>query len=262
MPDLVLKKPVSPPHLPGWLARSVDDWEPGIVGLKLPKPQELRAGIQALEAMRAQTVTPAFARQCLAKLMVAFEPNTKLSAEETKMRAAVWLEANGDLPDELWAEGTTAAIKTLKWMPKPAEFRELVIDRIRRDADRLRKLERMLEEADKIDPAKPFRSEPLDVRLRCMRDSFRKIGDLAKAAKYECDLAKHEKRAPENWATRPHSASATPAPSRPAEPPKRELPSVVQAELLRGQAAVFRRQGNEGMALEAERQADVLDPPT
>jgi len=243
--------------LPGWLARAADDWQPGIVGFRLPKPSELRAGINTLHQLAAQPVTVGFAKQCLAKLMVAFEPNTKLSAEDTRMRAAVWLEVNGDLRDELWADATNEAIRNLKWMPKPAEFRELVADRLRKDADRLHKLERMLGEAERHDPKKPFEPEPFDVRLRAMRDSFRKIGNITKAANYEIQLAAHEKRVPEEWATWPQKAEAPVEKSAAPVVAKRELPPEIQAELYRSQAALLRRQGHTKMAAATERLAEI-----
>ena len=57
-------------------------------------------------------------------MMIAFEPNTKLSPEATRLRFEVWKEANGDLGNALWTEATQRAIRALKWMPKPSELRE------------------------------------------------------------------------------------------------------------------------------------------
>ena len=43
---------------------------------------------------------------------------------------------------------------------------------------------------------KPFQREPLPVRVRGLRDAFRRVGNIAKAALYERELAEIETRAP------------------------------------------------------------------
>jgi hypothetical protein len=43
------------------------------------------------------------------------------------------------------------------------------------------------------------RAELLPVRMRGLRDAFRRIGNIAKAAFYERELAEIETRAPEAW---------------------------------------------------------------
>lgn len=172
---------------------------PWTVPTGLPGPSELRGILARCEQIIQGNVTPAFAKQCLAKMLVAFEPNTKLSGDDMRLRAMVWLEACGDLNDGLWAEATAEAIRTLKWMPKPAEFRGLVdarIEEARKAADRLR---RMLDAQASIQ-AKPFVPEPREVRMRALRDSFKRVGMIGKAARYERDIAREEKREPADWA--------------------------------------------------------------
>ena len=132
-------------------------------------------------------------------MWTAFEPNAKPSGDETRLRMAVWLEACGDLNDALWADATSEAIQTMKWMPKPAEFRALVAPQLDRARMRKYRLEKMAE-ALKKGENKPFVREPGDVRIRGMRDSFRKLGNIFKAAGYERDLARMEGRQPEEWA--------------------------------------------------------------
>jgi hypothetical protein len=83
---------------------------------------------------------------CLAALVIAFEPNTKLSAEATRLRFEIWKEANGDLGNALWNEATQRAIRALKWMPKPSELREQVRPILDARALRRRRCERMLAE--------------------------------------------------------------------------------------------------------------------
>ena len=47
---------------------------------------------------------------------------------------------------------------------------------------------------------KPFQCEPLPVRVRGLRDAFRRVGKVAMAALYERERAEIETRAPEAWA--------------------------------------------------------------
>lgn len=192
--------PVSLPRLPVWLTSLPAD-HPDVGPTRppyMPTAPEIRRLIATCDAILDGQATPAFAKQCLAKLLVAFEPNTKLSADDIRLRAMVWLEACGDLNDALWAEATTEAIKGFKWMPKPSEFRELVEPRRTEAMRGKEKLQGMLGLLANPKPA--FKAEPLDVRLRAMRDSFRKVGDIGKAAGYERAVAFHEKREPEEWA--------------------------------------------------------------
>jgi hypothetical protein len=44
------------------------------------------------------------------------------------------------------------------------------------------------------------RAEPLPVRMRGLRDAFRRVGNIAKAALHERELVEIETRAPEAWA--------------------------------------------------------------
>ncbi len=81
---------------------------------------------------------------CLAALLVAFEPNTRLSAEATRLRLEVWRQATADLGNGLWEEATEMAVRSLKWMPRPAEFRDLVRRKLEARLQRLRRCEQML----------------------------------------------------------------------------------------------------------------------
>lgn len=163
----------------------------------LPSAAELRLALEILDG-QGQT-GERHAGFCLAKLVMAFEPNTKLTAEQTKLRLAVWLEANGDLGDELWSIATLSAIQGSQWMPKPAEFRKLVQARFDERQRRSERCRAMLDAVGGKGP-KPFQREPEPVRVRTSRDAFRRIGNIAKAALYERRLAEIETRAPEPWA--------------------------------------------------------------
>ena len=163
----------------------------------LPPAAELRLALEILDGQGH--AAERHAGFCLAKLVMAFEPNTRLTAEQTRLRLAVWLEANGDLGDELWSIATLAAIQGSQWMPKPAEFRKLVQAKF---DERQRRKERCRAMLDALGGRgqKPFQREPLPVRVRGLRDAFRRVGNIAKAALYERELAEIETRAPEAWA--------------------------------------------------------------
>jgi hypothetical protein len=228
--------PVSLPRLPAWLTSILDADHPDIpwaVPARLPTLADLRGAIGKCDAITEGRATPAFAKQCLGKLLVAFEPNTKLSADDMRMRAAVWLEACGDMNDALWNEATLEAIKALKWMPKPAEFRALVEPRIEMATRHRNRLRAMLEAHGKPSTAKPFVPAPLDVRLRGMRDSYRNIGRTDKAAAYERELARHEKREPEAWATAIIPEATQAQPERPPFVPETSPSAKRCAELAR-----------------------------
>lgn len=169
-------------------------WKPPAT---LPAAAELRLALEILDGQ--DRTSERHAGFCLAKLVMAFEPNTRLKAEETRLRLAVWLEANGDLGDELWSTATLAAIRSSQWMPKPAEFRKLVQARFDERQRRKQRCRAMLDALGRKS-SKQFEPEPEPERVRTMRDAFRRIGKIAKAVYYERELAKLEQRAPEQWA--------------------------------------------------------------
>jgi hypothetical protein len=107
----------------------------------LPEPDALTLALAMLTPRPAEDATIA---ACLAALVIAFEPNTRLSAEATRLRFEVWKQANADLGDRLWRTATERAIGALKWMPKPAEFRDLVGPALEKRARERRRCEAML----------------------------------------------------------------------------------------------------------------------
>jgi hypothetical protein len=115
-------------------------WQPPA---RLPDADALKVALAMLTPRPADDRTIA---ACLAALVIAFEPNTKLSAEATRLRFEIWKEANGDLGNALWNEATQRAIRALKWMPKPSELREQVRPILDARALRRRRCERMLAE--------------------------------------------------------------------------------------------------------------------
>lgn len=175
-------------------------WTPPAI---MPSAAELRLALEILDG-QCQT-RERHAGFCLAKLVMAFEPNTRLTAEQTRLRLAVWLEVNGDLGDELWSTATLSAIQGSQWMPKPAEFRKLVQAKFDERQRRRERCRAMLDVLGGKGP-KPFQRESEPVRLRGSRDAFRRIGNIARAAHYERLLASVETREPEVWAVEPGRA--------------------------------------------------------
>jgi hypothetical protein len=138
----------------------------------------------------------------------------KLSALPTQasngLNAALWadnvIDTCAHYPEDLLQAATLEVLRTKTFRPSPAEIVGIIDPRYRerqRMLDRARSLLAPIAAAEQ-----PFVQDPLDVRLRTMRDSFRRIGNMAKAAKYETDLAAHEGRSPEDWAKAAYAASA------------------------------------------------------
>jgi len=158
-------------------------WRPPAV---LPPAEALQAALALLTPRPAADRTIA---ACLAALVIAFEPNTRLSPEATRLRFEVWKDANGDLGDGLWNEATARAIRTLKWMPKPAELRGLVGPMLEARALRRKRCERMLAELERrrrAPPPPPI--EPLEVRLATVVALYRKHGLTADAERVQREL--------------------------------------------------------------------------
>lgn len=189
----------------------------------LPSLADLREAIKILEEQAAQA-TRQHVAWCLSKLAMAFEAGTKLSAEDMKFRASIWLESCGDLGDALWSEATMAAIQSSKWMPKPAEFRALVSGKLEARAKRLQRCRAMLAAKASEDPsAQPVKTiVPQADRLRkLLKEQLadRTIPDdhrLFNASQTERSLALIEKRKMEPWASEFLAGRAPAQPEREA----------------------------------------------
>lgn len=168
------------------------------VGQRAPTVAECRAGIEAIE----YSLVPATRQQiaeCVAKLAIGF--NLQQTKDEARMRVEIWVEANGDLPHDLWVKGTTGLLQSYQFgMPKPPNLREMVDAEFCGRRLQLSHARMMLESARQQPSDQPFQRESWGVRVRGLRDSFRRIGQIAKAANYERQLAAHEEREVETWA--------------------------------------------------------------
>jgi hypothetical protein len=223
---------------------------------KLPPTDDLRRGIGMLQA-QLQPVDRNHAMQCLSKLVVGF--NERRTADESKLLLEVWLEANGDLPADLWSAGTRELLRAHKFgMPKPVHLREAVEAQFRERNTALRRAQEMLDVANEKPKAQGFVPEPRNIRLRSMRDSFVKVGKVHKAACYERELAGIEGREVEDWARDPQP-EPRPADKHDDVTPPSPSPES-QARLKIALAKSWRAQGNETRARSLEREAQKLAP--
>lgn len=211
---------------------------------KLPPFPDLQAGVRILEG-QLQRVDRKHAAFCLSKLLVGF--NERKTGDEVRMLLEVWIEACGDLPADLWSTGTLGLLQTHKFgMPKPVHLREQVADRFNERATNLRRAQEMLGVAREGPKAgAPWVSpETMADRLRGMRNSFRKVGNVFKAAHYERKLAGEIGREPHAWAL----AAQPPATALPDAPKLPPLPADMQARTLVAAAAFHREQGRIALA--------------
>ena len=222
---------------------------------KLPPTPDLVRGAELLQAQLAR-VDRKHAAYCLGKLLVGF--NERKTADETKLLLEVWLEACGDVPNDLWSAGILELLKTHKFgMPKPPHFREAVDAELKERQKHLKRAQEMLDKARETPKPAAFVREPQDVRIRGLRDSFRRIGKVAKAASYERQLAEMEGRDVEDWARDPAPEAVEVRVEPPTLPP---LSPEMQALTKLSVARSWRNQGNEERAQQLEAQARELAP--
>ncbi len=191
----------------------------------------------------------------------------KLSALPTQtstgLNAALWgdnvIDVCAHYPEDLMQTATLELLRTKTFRPSPAEIVAVVEPRY---AERKRMLERANSMLAPIVKAEaPFEREPLAVRLRSMRDSYRRHGYDAKAAATERELAQEEGRAVEDWATVEVSRETQPLRDNlPKLPP---ISAQAQASLNRALARTWRQQGHtaraDALEAEAQRLAPIID---
>lgn len=239
------------------LADEPGKWEPPPPALT-PKPTELRSWISTLEAQ----LEPAggshigFLVNTMANSMAMRNGQTQQMASRTDG----WLLACGALPADLWTEGCTELLRTKTFMPSPGELMAIVGRKFEERRRMLKRAQHML--GDDRDAAKPkaFEIEPRPVRLRSMRDSYRKHGYADRAAKVEVELAEVEGREPEDWI---HAAQAdmgipiSDKPSLPTRPPSPEMRAALDVAL----AQHHRAQGRATFADQLEQRAALAGFP-
>lgn len=201
------------PALPASLERALADplafgnveGMPWTLPERMPSPNDLRTGRKILDEL----LKPASEKQMqffLGQLLVTF--GVKQTKAEGELRYQAWEEVNGDLPYDLWKQGTHELMKGHEFgMPNPPHLRALVIDKFQRRQTQLRRIMQMLDAGKPKPEERP--KESRDQRVRGMRDAFLKHGMPMRAAPYEIELAKIECREPEAWALAPPAPEAT-----------------------------------------------------
>jgi len=206
----------------------------------LPPVAEIRTGIDVLKTQLAR-VDRRHAAYCIAKLVSGF--NEKLSREESALRLEVWIEACGDIPNDLWSAGTLHLLRSWKRdehygrAPEASDLRAAIEKELAKRQESLRRAVSMLEAAADKKP-EPAQAEPVEHRLRgaIWRGWHARVNGghfMAErlwgwAQKAERELAEIENRAPAPW------ADAVPLPPPPvAEKPRgmSKIGTAMQARL-------------------------------
>ena len=239
---------------PFHLGDEIPRWEPPAA---LPRPETIRPAIVALERA-LHPGTPRHMQWCVGKLIVL--PSRGSGITTAAMQADNFIDACGHFPDDLWSAGTLELLQTKTFRPSPAELFATI-------SARYDQRKRMLERAKWLanptagtpdKPAPPPAPESRADRLRAMRNSFRRVGRIDKAAGYERELAGAIGRKPHAWANAEYaSPSAIAKAEGPSLPP---LNPFSRAALDLALAAKHRAQGNERYADALERRASPPKP--
>ncbi len=263
----IVTSPVLQTRLPDSVKRAIADslwnssngqWE---LPAKLPPMNDLSASLLASEA-QCKPIDEDGALKQLSRLMVA--NNHKLGRDDAQLLLGVWLDANGDLPPDLWEEATLELIKSHPYgMPKPADLRKEVITQFQ---DRLKNRDRIhrLYDAARAEPAKAIPKPPVETvedRLRSLRDIYLKHNMIDRAARAESDLAKKENREAAAWVwdVLPAPTIAQASDTHPISPPLKSNPSSA-ASLKRSLASEWRKRGLNAMADKLMAEAQLIHP--
>lgn len=220
----------------------------------MPKPTELRAWVSTLEAQLepASSSHIGFLLNTMANSMAMRNGQTQQMASRTDG----WLLACGALPADLWTQGCTELLSTKTFMPTPGELMSIVGRKFGERRRMLERARRMLGDDSDAGRPKAFEPEPRTVRLRSMRDSYRKHGFADRAARVEVELAGVEGREPEDWIHAAQVEVGNPASDGkpdpiPTRPPSPEMRAALDAAL----AQHHRAQGGTAYADKLERRA-------
>lgn len=148
---------------------------------------------------------------CTGKLITGF--NERMTKDEAKARARVWMESCGDIPTDLWSSATVDLLRSWKRddhygrVPEPSDFRAAVHDRLQRRAIELQRAKAMLAKANEPTVRKedaPIRESNVARLKRVLREQqdadVPEADRLFNMANTERALAFAEKRPMEHWA--------------------------------------------------------------
>lgn len=234
-------------------------WEPPPPNL-MPARGELERWVATLTAQLepASSSHIGFLVNTMANSMAMRNGQTQQMAARTDG----WLLACGALPADLWTEGCTDLLRSKTFMPSPGELMALVGRKFEERRRMLKRATALL--GDGPTKAGPFVPEDRVVRLRSMRDSYRKHGYTARAVGVEMQLAAVEGREPEDWARAASEIGIPTSGEKPDTPPTRPPSQAMRASLDAALARQHREQGRTGYAELLERRAGVVpseEPP-
>ena len=235
------------------LGSELVEWTPPAVP---PETSTLRAARTELERT-TQPGSHGHIAWCLGKMAKGMA-HRKGDATDWAMRTEAWADACGHFPDDLWSAATLELLQTKTYFPAPAEIVEIVGPKLNERRRMLERVKAMLGGQARLEAPKVFVAEPEAVRIRTMRDGFRRIGKVWKAAQYETRLADIEGRTVEDWAHEaPNDEPAAVAEKAPSLPP---ISPSLQATTMMAAARRHRQQGRAAIADRYEHDARTLAP--
>jgi hypothetical protein len=196
---------------------------------------------------------PAVAEWCVQKMFVL--PTQNGTGVSAALMADNFIDVCGHFPEDIWQSTTLELLKTCTWRPSPAQFVAIAEPRHLERKRMLDRVKTLL--APPPEAPKPFEPEPRAVRLRSMRDSYRKHGYADRAAKFEIELAAVEGREPEDWIRAAVEAGNPASDEKPDAPPTRPPSPEMRAALDAAVAKHHRAQGRDAYADLLERRAEA-----
>lgn len=211
----------------------------------MPDARDLEVAKRILE----QQCEPANGKHidhCFGRMITAWQ--VKWTDAELSLQRAVWREALGHIPNDLWTQATMHLITHHKFgMPKPAHFMDVIGVQWKARSTKLHRLKAMMG-TGRSKPVTQFEREPRDVRLRSMIASGRKHGRMDMAARAERELADVEGRRPEDWALAAERSAQRDGAARIDLPSLPDSPTM-QAKLLPGRIRYWTAKLGEGSQL-------------
>lgn len=166
---------------------------------KLPEvpPETTKLRTAKIELERCLVgAAPKHMRDCVSKLAVL--PTKDGNILNFALYADNFIDACGDIPPDLWTTTCIELLKCKTFRPSPAEFIAIAQKQLNRRQDMLFRVKQMLTFTPALKAG--FVKEPLEVRLRTIRDTHKRLGNLARASSAEIELALLEGRQPQEWA--------------------------------------------------------------
>jgi hypothetical protein len=160
-------------------------------------------------------------RAVLADLMITTQPPSTEGLSLVQIKTIVvkliedYIPFLVHVPADILLDAARQCAERSKFYPKPAELLEFATPAINERHDMRRRAEALLRDLAKP-KAKPFVQEPLEERVRHLRDVYARLGNLHKANRYEGELAKLENREPIYFESEQNHDAPSPPQEQPA----------------------------------------------